>query len=341
MVTATREKEILDLTAEALRRHAPVRVDVLQAKAPQEADGILRLTAQGRTVRVPVEVKATITRAGAALLLMQKQRTGQNLLLVTTHVNPDMAEHLKAEGLEFIDTAGNAYINQPPLYIFVKGNRLPEALTGAPQKRAFKPAGLRGIYAFLCNGGLVNEPYREIAVHAGIALGTVGWLMNDLKQEGFLLAMGKRGNRLIRKEELLRKWVDAYPERLRPKLALGRFRGEQAWWQQKTLEKGAAFWGGEIAGAILTKYLKPQLVTIYTTRLHLNALLAENRLRRDTQGDVEILKKFWGLGEEFAQNDRVHPILVYADLMATGEQRNRETAGLIYEQHIARLVRED
>jgi len=35
----------------------------------------------------------------------------------------------------------------------------------------------------------------------------------------------------------------------------------------------------------------------------------------------------------------VHPILAYADLMATGDQRNRETAGIIYEQHIARLVR--
>jgi len=30
-------------------------------------------------------------QAGVALLLMQKQRARQNLLLVTTHVNPDMA----------------------------------------------------------------------------------------------------------------------------------------------------------------------------------------------------------------------------------------------------------
>jgi hypothetical protein len=292
-------------------------------------------------VRFPVEVKATITRAGVALLVMQKQRARQNLLLATTHVNPDMAEHLKAEGLEFIDTAGNAYINQLPLYIFVKGNRPPENTIRAPQKRAFKPAGLKGIYAFLCNAGLVNEPYREIAVHAGIALGTVGWLMKELKQEGFLLDMGKRGNRLVRKEELLRKWVVAYPERLRPKLIVGRFLGEQGWWQQKTLKKGVALWGGEIAGAMLTKYLKPQLVTIYTTPLNLNAFLAENRLRKDPRGDVEILNRFWGIGEEFVRKDMVHPILAYADLMATGDQRNTETAGIIYEQHIARLVRED
>ena len=37
----------------------------------------------------------------------------------------------------------------------------------------------------------------------------------------------------------------------------------------------------------------------------------------------------------------VHPILVYADLLATGNQRNIETARMIYEQHIVRLVGEN
>jgi hypothetical protein len=36
----------------------------------------------------------------------------------------------------------------------------------------------------------------------------------------------------------------------------------------------------------------------------------------------------------------VHPLLVYADLMATGNQRNIETARMIYDQHIIQLVRE-
>ena len=341
MAMITREKDIFERAAEALKAHAAVHVEVQQAGATHDRGGVLGLAAQGRTVRIPVEVKAAITRAGAALLLVQKQRTRRNPLLVTTHVNPRMADHLKAEGLEFIDTAGNAYINRPPLYIFVKGNRPQEVLAGTPQKRAFKPAGLKVVYAFLCNAVLVNEPYREIAAHAGVALGTVGWFMKDLKQEGFLLDMGKRGNRLVRKEELLGKWMVAYHERLRPKLVLGRFRGEPGWWEQKALKKGVAFWGGEAAAGMMTKYLKPQIITLYTVPLNLNGLLLENRLRKDPQGDVEVLNKFWGIGEEFARKDMVHPILVYTDLMATGDQRNRETAGIIYDEHIARLVRED
>jgi len=35
------------------------------------------------------------------------------------------------------------------------------------------------------------------------------------------------------------------------------------------------------------------------------------------------------------------PLLVYADLMATGEQRNLETARMIYEKYIVQLIRED
>ena len=58
-------------------------------------------------------------------------------------------------------------------------------------------------------------------------------------------------------------------------------------------------------------------------------------------GDVEILERFWQPEEAWPYEDMVHPILVYADLIATGNQRNIETAKVIYEQYIVRLVRED
>jgi hypothetical protein len=39
--------------------------------------------------------------------------------------------------------------------------------------------------------------------------------------------------------------------------------------------------------------------------------------------------------------DLVHPILIYADLLATGNERNIETAKIIYDKHILELIRED
>jgi hypothetical protein len=165
--------------------------------------------------------------------------------------------------------------------------------------------------------------------------------MKDLKKLGFLLDMGRRGQKLIQKENLLQRWVIAYPERLRPKQMLGRYRGDAAWWQQKTLDPLKAQWGGEIAAARLTQYLKPELITIYTGPQEINHLLFENRLKKDTAGDIEILARFWKPVEMWEYGDLVHPILVYADLLATGNQRNIETAKMIYEQHIIRLIRED
>src|SRR4030066_1699752 len=142
------------------------------------------------------------------------------------------------------------------------------------------------IYAFLCNPGFANKTYREIAGATDVALGTVGWIMKELKDLGFLLDMGKRGNKLTQKENLLQRWVTAYPEQLRAKLILGRYRGEYGWWQQKKLDPMAAQWGGEVAAERLTHYLKPQLITIYAAAQYLNQLLLDNRLKTDITGDV-------------------------------------------------------
>jgi hypothetical protein len=88
-------------------------------------------------------------------------------------------------------------------------------------------------------------------------------------------------------------------------------------------------------------YEESKINTIYTTPQQLNQLLAENRLRKDPTGDVEILERFWKPAELFGREDLVHPILIYADLLATGNERNIETAKIIYEEHIVRLIRED
>jgi hypothetical protein len=69
--------------------------------------------------------------------------------------------------------------------------------------------------------------------------------------------------------------------------------------------------------------------------------LLECKLRKDPIGEVEILDRFWDYDENTEYRDLVHPILIYADLVATGNQRNIETAKMIYEDYIIRLVRED
>jgi hypothetical protein len=168
-------------------------------------------------------------------------------------------------------------------------------------------------------------------------------IMHELKELGFLLVVGKgRGRkiRLINNERLLERWITAYPEQLRPKLTLGRYRGAAGWWKEAALDPDRALWGGEVAALKLTGHLNPQEATIYADKENLAAVLIPHKLKKDPAGDVEILRRFWRQDAVPPNGDMVHPLLVYADLMATGNQRNIETARLIYDQHIIQLVRE-
>jgi hypothetical protein len=186
---------------------------------------------------------------------------------------------------------------------------------------------------------LENKSYRDLAKAAGISLGAVNWIMNDLKSLGHVSDLGKRGRRLSKRKELLKRWISAYPEQLRPKLVIGRYRTERAhdWWKKVDLPSDA-YWGGEIAAQLLTKYLKPQTVAIYAES-NLPRVQAEYGLRRDSNGDIELLRKFWKLDAWEKKNlHSAPPLLIYADLLMTADDRNLETAQLIYDQYIARLV---
>lgn len=187
----------------------------------------------------------------------------------------------------------------------------------------------------------MKKPYREIAATVHVAVGNIGWLIRNLKDLGYVIDMGKRGFKLIQKQKLLDRWVTEYPEKLRPKLLLGRFRGDPNWWEQNNLNYEYAQWGGEVGATKLTQFLKPQNITVYVEQPHLDTILIKNRLKRDINGEVEILKRFWKAIGETENRDIVHPILIYADLMATANQRNIETAKMIYEQYLLRHIRED
>ena len=340
-ITAFKETVNLNVEIGTEELDVPVALDEQdRLRYRTRADYLLNIIFQQTQIHFYAEIKTNITKADITLKRMFPEDQHQ-FLLVTRHVPGKQADRLKNNNIQFIDTAGNAFINQPPLYIFVKGNKLPEELQPAPVKRAFKPTGLKLIFAFLCNPGLENRPYREIAATANVALGTVGWIMRDLKEMGYILDMGDRGYKLMDKDKLFERWVTEYPEKLRPKLTLGRYQGTPGWWVQTTLKPNHAQWGGEVAAADLTKYLKPQEATLYIDPTQLNQILLDNRLRKDPNGETEVLERFWKPDKDPPAQGTVNPMLVYADLLATGNQRNIETAKIIYEQYIIQLIRED
>jgi hypothetical protein len=172
--------------------------------------------------------------------------------------------------------------------------------------------------------GLVREPYRTIAEQAGVAHGTVGWVMAELPRLGFLGEIAGR-RRLFQPERLLRQWVEAYARTLRPKLALQTLRAPTiAWWRELDPRGLGLALGGEAAAARLAGNLEPEVLTLYGAKTDLRRFAIARPLRADPRGNVELLERFWRF--EHDPPELVPDLLVYADLLATGDARCLEAA---------------
>jgi len=337
------ERDVLYKAIDMFRKNTGLAVEIepYPLHATYKPDAVIRIKWQDLEYFFEAGIKNVITRAtlgGAVRHLDLFQKKG---ILIARYITPQIADELKKMDIPFIDAAGNAYINEPPLFIFLKGNKLPQDYPVGPTTRAFRPAGLQVVFVLLCNPGLEGAPFREIAKKAKVALGTVGWVIYDLKRLGYIIEMKLKERKLIRNEDLLNRWVTAYPEQLRPKKMIGLYRTDNwDWWKNADIKKFNAFWGGEVAAALLTKYLKPQKITIYTKQ-PMGRFLLKNKIKKDPNGDIEILRVFWDFEENCLNNEVVHPLLIYADLLATGDARNIETARIIYERELNRYIRED
>jgi hypothetical protein len=309
-------------------------------------DAIVELEGHDRRFTFLVEVKK-VDRA--TVLGAVKERIipyGDKGLLVTPYLTPELANHCQQIKLHFIDTAGNAYLRAPGLFVFVKGEKRPEQTTMMGTGGGGTPTALRMVFALLCRPNLLNAPYREIVDAAGVALGAVGWVFFDLVGRGYVANAKKKGNRrLLEPKRLFEEWVTNYPIKLRPKLNPRRFRTpDTEWWKAAPLPTGA-YWGGEVAADRLTQHLKPEKFTIYLepgrARENLATLAGAHRLRADPTGDLEILDTFWAFGADVTQPDLVPPILIYADLVATQDTRNLEVARLIRERFVENVFRQN
>jgi hypothetical protein len=143
---------------------------------------------------------------------------------------------------------------------------------------------------------------------------------------------------LVNGRRLLDRWVELYPERLKPKQKVGDFAADDGeWWKRADIKRLHAYWGGEIAGAKLTDYLRPQVATVYVGETRVAELLHGFRLRKAQpeardENRVEVYRSFWRDAEPYT--GFVHPVLAYADLVATADARNIEAAKMIWETRL-------
>jgi len=325
--------KILDTALASLKRvtgFSAVVMDEPQAAANRRADALVKIQTDQGDRQFVAEIKPVDRFQTPAQVKAQLAGHAELPLLVAPFISTETADRCRNLHLSFIDTAGNAYLEAPGLFVYVTGQQRPKDGKES-QFRALGSAGLQVTFALLSRPELLHAPYREIAHAAAVALGTITHTMRDLEARALLT--GDKHRTLPDPGRLIEEWATHYPITLRPKLHPRRFEAAKEGFTQADLKTLGAYWGGELAAQRLTRYLKPAAFTIYAHK-PIDQLVSALSLRANPSGTVEVLDAFWNFEPEPKYPDVVPPLLAYADLLATRDGRNIEAASLIYEQHI-------
>lgn len=350
-----REMEVLEQAKAAVAAEAiSLRFGSFRrVRAKRLGDGELIVQAGNKKYAFVVEAKRGILTAAALPSLenlLKQVGSERSLLVAASQIGPSVAKLLRERNIAFMDTAGNAFIAGPGLHIWISGKRtgVKHAVTGLHRQSAVKV-----IFALLTDPcldkdpgeALLNSPVRVLAKAADVAMGSVGNVLVNLRSMGFLLE-DDDSRRLVERERLIELWVTDYLARLRHRLIHHRYRmASPREWEHLPPLPQDAWWGGQVAGALLTRHLRPEKVTIYARALP-DEWVVRAKLQPDPEGNVEVLTPFWGdnLTDLWQRSPLiqpskcVHPLLVYADLLANGEERSSETAKRIYDTYLRHLA---
>lgn len=317
-------------------------LDITLVEGRNRVDAFVKVRSQSGSCDYVAHVKHGVTTTTLPAILAKIERarrqTKQPPLLLSNYLTPAVTEKLLAEQIEFVDSAGNIYLDSPATYVLV----LDKKPVHKPRSSGFTATDLELIYALLSKPKLGKATYRELSAETGVSLGKISATLNQLERTNYLYR-AKSGALLLHDPvQLLERWEYGYLEQLRPKLTPSKWRlGKNATLKdlltQATLIPDVLI-GGEVAADELTHHLKAITLTLHVPRGKAKSIATQLRLppaNRDT--DVIILERFTPQEkfEEPQALDRyqgknylnlAHPILVRAELLALNDSRLRQVA---------------
>ena len=275
-----------------------------------------------------------------------KKREQRQPLLLSLYLTPAVRERLRAERIEFVDGAGNIFLDSPAAYVLISGHK-PER---EPHTANLTATDLKLLYALLSRPALRSATYRDLSEKTGVSLGKVSDTLAKLKAAKYLYE-GKSGALFLTDaEKLLERWEVGYLEQLRPKLIPSSWRlGKPLAWESvlaDAMTRPGVLVGGEVAADELTYYLKPAALTLHVPKGQSRAVAIQLRLLpAKDEPEITLLARFVPPAQvedpcaldRFQNESRwnlTDPILVRAELLAHGDSRLREVAGRILDDTI-------
>lgn len=254
------------------------------------------------------------------------------VLLLAGEISAGLMSQLHQDGINVLDAAGNCYIRQEGLMMFCQGRK--SELTTGKEILSFKEPGLKVLFFILSDLNNVNMPFRDIQAQTGVGLATINKLFTSLKQNGYLFSSSK-GRHLKKLDGLLAIFVDNYCRVIKPKALMATMSfvpGIRDTWEKTLLPQGMQ-WGGEPGAFVRDRYLLPELWDVYSSVA--SAKLITDHIAVPTRdGEIRVYRKFWmdDLSEKTAP-----ALIIYADLMGSGDSRCIEAAQRILDHELSYL----
>lgn len=320
------ENESVNRALEALHCSTGLHTRLLESTVGN--DETLEIgTADGRSYTLPFEFKPNIDRRDH---LSTFKALHNGAVLITRPISSAMAEQCRKIELQFIDLAGNCFLQQPGLLVFISGVK-DTTQDKQAKSRGLTPAALRVVFAVLTRPLILNNSVRRIAEVAAISHGAAGAALIMLEELGFFTS-AKSGRRVLAlPERWLDTWTEGYLGRVRPKLEKYKMSSlvplAEIFERVNPKMREVAL-GGETAAQYRNLGLKSAKLTLYLDFKDPSVMrdLVQNlKLRRDPEGKIELVNMFWNT-QELPCFPTVPDALIYADLVGTADSRSMEIA---------------
>jgi hypothetical protein len=290
-------------------------------------------------------VRDELTLGQLKKMQQAKDKSLKEWLLLLGYSDEQQRAYCQQQQLNYIDAAGNCYLNLPSIRVAVSG--LPNFQASRSASRAFQKSGLQLLYAFDRSPELLQFPYAEISKSVGIAKGTVGEAMTDLRAEGFLIDEDDR-RILVNGRKLVQKWAYAYLAVLRPSLYRGTFNymGEHIVGDiAENDDEGEAHYSGSFAADRRGDYLRGFDALLYTN-LRINDLREKFNLlpvgKKVVGQGVDVYRSIEPTNVSLTDNNHiVGDLILYADLIDYEDERVLDAAEKLLNHEIQDRFRQN
>jgi hypothetical protein len=258
---------------------------------------------------------------------------GTPLLVLGAKITPRSADRLRKLGINYLDANGNAYFTFGTVHIDVRGRVGDPVASLHYEKPAtlnlFSPKRAQVIFALISWPELVTAKLHEIAHSANASIPFVQKTIADLEAANFieLVGAGRMGRRLNNVDVLIDGWIAAFSAGLASETNTRSFRGD---FDLTYLDHdGSVVY---VSGEAVADWIQRHTTwTLYCDAIPREAAAAGNWMARSSEPNIFVRPPFWneptalpGLFPGRVRN--APPLLVYADLMTSGDSRQRQAA---------------